>query len=120
MGSGVWRDWFRLRRHHGCFFGGGEAAPADLAAGRALIALVRVQIDLATAVFGGEQDILVDTATCASTGSEWPRASWNLRDVQGTNQPVRRSFLGQVMTRAHVRNAKDSARPFLIPARSAR
>ena len=29
--------------------------------------LVRVQIDLATAVFGGEQDITVDTATACAT-----------------------------------------------------
>ncbi|MEC7363354.1 MAG: DnaJ domain-containing protein, partial [Actinomycetota bacterium] len=89
------------------FFGGGgggrQRGPRSRAQ-RGQDALVRVQIDLATAVFGGEQDITVDTATaCATcTGSGMAEGSELETCVMckgaGEIQSVQRSFLGQVMT----------------------
>ncbi|MFM8515241.1 MAG: molecular chaperone DnaJ [Actinomycetota bacterium] len=67
-------------------------------------ALIRVQIDLATAVFGGASDITVDTAaTCAScTGTglalNSEATTCPMCKGEGEIQSVQRSFLGQVMT----------------------
>jgi molecular chaperone DnaJ len=89
------------------FFGGGgqgrQRGPRTRAR-RGQDALVRIQIDLATAVFGGERDITVDTATVCTTctgsgmseGSE-PETCVMCKGV-GEIQSVQRSFLGQVMT----------------------
>ena len=67
-------------------------------------ALVRLDIDLATAVFGADQEIVVDTAeacgTCHGDGTQ-PGTSPTTCDVckgAGEVQQVQRSFLGQVMT----------------------
>jgi molecular chaperone DnaJ len=67
-------------------------------------ALVRLDIDLADAVFGGEQELTIDTAvgcgTCHGAGTQ-PGTGTRTCDVcrgQGQVQQVQRSFLGQVMT----------------------
>lgn len=67
-------------------------------------ALVRLDLDLATAVFGGEKEIVVDTAeqcsTCHGAGTR-PGTSPTTCEVchgAGEVQQVQRSFLGQVMS----------------------
>lgn len=67
-------------------------------------ALVRLDIDLEDAVFGGEQELTIDTAvgcgTCHGAGTQ-PGTGTRTCDVcrgQGQVQSVQRSFLGQVMT----------------------
>jgi molecular chaperone DnaJ len=88
------------------FFGGngGRQRGPRTRARRGQDALVRIQIDLPTAVFGGERDITVDTATmCATcTGSGLAAGSEVETCVmckgRGEIQSVQRSFLGQVMT----------------------
>ncbi|MEO5608536.1 MAG: molecular chaperone DnaJ [Ornithinibacter sp.] len=67
-------------------------------------ALVRLDIDLGDAVFGGEKDLTIDTAvacaTCHGDGRR-PGTSTRTCDVcagRGEIQQVQRSFLGQVMT----------------------
>jgi molecular chaperone DnaJ len=67
-------------------------------------ALVRLDIDLADAVFGGQKDLTIDTAVACSTchgGGTQPGTSTRTCDVcggRGEIQQVQRSFLGQVMT----------------------
>lgn len=89
------------------FFGGGMASggrgPRSRTQ-RGQDALVRLDIDLHTAVFGGEQEIVVDTAekcrTCGGDGAQ-PSTAPVTCDVchgSGEVQQVQRSFLGQVMT----------------------
>ena len=89
------------------FFGGGQGSRGRgprTRARRGQDALVRIQIDLPTAVFGGEREITVDTATtCATcTGSGLSEGSQVETCVMckgaGEIQSVQRSFLGQVMT----------------------
>ena len=67
-------------------------------------ALVRLDIDLADAVFGAERELTVETAvvcgTCHGDGAQ-PGTSRRTCDVcggRGEIQQVQRSFLGQVMT----------------------
>lgn len=67
-------------------------------------ALVRLDLDLVDAVFGGEKELVVDTAvgcsTCLGNGTQ-PGTGTRTCDVckgQGSIQQVQRSFLGQVMT----------------------
>jgi molecular chaperone DnaJ len=67
-------------------------------------ALIRVDIDLAQAVFGAERELTMDTAvacgTCHGDGSQ-PGTGTRTCDVcggRGEIQQVQRSFLGQVMT----------------------
>ncbi|HET7477391.1 MAG TPA: molecular chaperone DnaJ [Dermatophilaceae bacterium] len=67
-------------------------------------ALIRMEIDLATAVFGGERELTIDTAvvcaTCHGDGAQ-PGTGQRTCDVcggRGEIQQVQRSFLGQVMT----------------------
>jgi molecular chaperone DnaJ len=66
--------------------------------------LVRQDIDLATAVFGGEEELVIDTAavcaTCQGEGAQ-PGTGRRVCDLcggRGETQQVQRSFLGQVMT----------------------
>ncbi|GAB3242829.1 molecular chaperone DnaJ [Kineococcus gypseus] len=67
-------------------------------------ALIRVDVDLAEAAFGGERQIQVDTAvlcptckgTCCQPGTE--PATCDICHGQGSVQRVVRSLLGQVMT----------------------
>ena len=89
------------------FFGGAGGARQRgprTRARRGQDALVRIQIDLPTAVFGGERDITVDTATsctsCAGSGladGSEPETCVMCKG-RGEIQSVQRSFLGQVMT----------------------
>lgn len=67
-------------------------------------ALVRLDIDLTTAVFGGEETLHIDTAvlceTCTGSGAQ-PDSRTRTCQVcsgRGELQQVQRSFLGQVMT----------------------
>jgi DnaJ-class molecular chaperone with C-terminal Zn finger domain len=88
------------------FFGGGGSRSRGprTRARRGQDALVRIQIDLPTAVFGGEREITVDTATTCATcagsglsdGSELETCV--MCKGAGEIQSVQRSFLGQVMT----------------------
>jgi molecular chaperone DnaJ len=66
--------------------------------------LVRVDVDLVQAVFGGERELTIETAvacgTCGGDGAQ-PGTSRRTCDVcggRGEIQQVQRSFLGQVMT----------------------
>jgi molecular chaperone DnaJ len=67
-------------------------------------ALVRLDIDLADAVFGAEKEITIDTAVACSSchgGGAQPGTSPRTCDAcggRGEIQQVQRSFLGQVMT----------------------
>lgn len=88
------------------FFGGGAShsrGPRSRVQ-RGQDALIRVDIDLPAAVFGGEQEITVDTAVTCSTcqgGGTAPGTGTRTCDVcggRGDVQQVQRSFLGQVMT----------------------
>ncbi|NLJ54682.1 MAG: molecular chaperone DnaJ [Intrasporangiaceae bacterium] len=66
--------------------------------------LVRQEIPLETAVFGGETELLIDTAvtcgTCDGGGGQpgTGRRTCDLCGGRGETQQVQRSFLGQVMT----------------------
>ncbi len=67
-------------------------------------ALVRLDIDLADAVFGAEKELIIETAvlcsTCQGDGAQ-PGSGRRTCDVcggRGEIQQVQRSFLGQVMT----------------------
>ncbi|WP_109473513.1 molecular chaperone DnaJ [Ornithinimicrobium cavernae] len=67
-------------------------------------ALVRLDIDLRTAVFGGQETVVIDTATrcatCTGSGSQ-PGTGTRVCTTcagRGEVQSVQRSFLGQVMT----------------------
>lgn len=67
-------------------------------------ALVRLDVDLRTAVFGGEETLTIDTAigctTCTGSGAQ-PGSGTRVCEVcagRGEVQQVQRSFLGQVMT----------------------
>jgi len=67
-------------------------------------ALIRLEIDLAQAVFGGEQELTMDTAvacgTCHGNGSQSGTGarSCDVCGGRGEIRQVQRSFLGQVMT----------------------
>lgn len=83
--------------------GGGQAGPRSRVQ-HGQDALVPLQIDLFTAVFGGNQELTFDTAvvceTCHGDGAR-PGTGRRTCDVckgSGQVQQVQRSFLGQVMT----------------------
>jgi len=89
------------------FFGGGaggsQRGPRSRQR-RGQDALVRLDIDLADAVFGAEKELVIETAvvcsTCHGDGAQ-PGTSRRTCDVcggRGEIQQVQRSFLGQVMT----------------------
>jgi molecular chaperone DnaJ len=87
------------------FFGGqgGQRGPVSRER-RGQDALIRLDVDLAEAVFGGERELHVDTAvvcpTCQGSCCQ-PGTSPRTCDVcggRGQVQRVARSFLGQVMT----------------------
>lgn len=88
------------------FFGGGgsRARGPRTRARRGQDALVRIQIDLQTAVFGGEREITVDTASlcepCSGSGMAEGSSPETCVMCKGAGeiQSVQRSFLGQVMT----------------------
>ncbi len=83
--------------------GGGHRGPRPRAR-RGQDALIRVQIDLADAVFGGTRDLTVDTAVLchacegAGTAPGSDPVTCVMCKGRGEVQQVQRSFLGQVMT----------------------
>lgn len=89
------------------FFGGGAPGATRGPRSRAMRGqdgLVRIDIDLTEAVFGGEADLTIDTAarcsTCDGDGAQpgTGRRTCTICDGRGEIQQVQRSFLGQVMT----------------------
>ena len=86
------------------FFGGGGQRGPRQRARRGQDALIRLQIDLADAVFGSTQDLTVDTAALCTSCSGAGTAPGSNPEVcvlckgRGEIQQVQRSFLGQVMT----------------------
>ncbi|MFK5634883.1 MULTISPECIES: molecular chaperone DnaJ [unclassified Ornithinimicrobium] len=88
------------------FFGGtaaGQRGPRSRVQ-RGHDALVRLDVELRTAVFGGEETLTLDTAivcsTCTGSGAQ-PGSGTRTCQVcagRGEVQQVQRSFLGQVMT----------------------
>lgn len=86
------------------FFGGSARRGPRNRMRRGQDALIRMQIDLPTAVFGEEREITVDTAeacmACAGAGTA-PNSDPETCPMcagRGEVQQVQRSFLGQVMT----------------------
>lgn len=84
--------------------GGGQGRGPRPRRQRGQDGLVRHDIDLATAVFGGESELVIDTAvgcgTCHGEGAQ-PGTGRRVCDLcggRGETQQVQRSFLGQVMT----------------------
>ena len=88
------------------FFGqaaGGGRGPRSRSS-RGQDGLVGLEVDLATAVFGGQEDLVIDTATvCSSCSGDGAQPGTGRRTCdtcagRGEIQQVQRSFLGQVMT----------------------
>jgi molecular chaperone DnaJ len=89
------------------FFGSGQPAQGPVPrARRGQDALVRMDVDLAEAVFGTKRELQVDTAVvCSTCTGKGARPGTDLRTCEvcqgrGHVQRVARSFLGQVMTTA--------------------
>ncbi|MFM8774233.1 MAG: molecular chaperone DnaJ [Actinomycetota bacterium] len=86
------------------FFGGGQQRGPRPRMRRGQDALIRMQVDLAEAMFGGTREIQVDTAArcnaCAGAGASpgTEPATCPMCKGRGEIQNVQRSFLGQVMT----------------------
>ena len=86
------------------FFGGGAARGPRTRTRRGQDALIRIKVDLATAVFGGNRQVTVDTAarctTCDGKGTapDTEPVTCAMCKGRGEIQQVQRSFLGQVMT----------------------
>ncbi|MBC9956898.1 molecular chaperone DnaJ [Yimella sp. cx-51] len=89
------------------FFGGGAAGGQQgprSRVQRGQDALVPLQVDLSTAVFGANEQLVFDTAirceTCTGTGARQGtgRRTCDVCHGSGHVQQVQRSFLGQVMT----------------------
>ena len=86
------------------FFGGGAARGPRTRARRGQDALIRIQITLSDAVFGGTRELTVDTAVrCSSCDAEGTAPGTTTETCpmckgRGEIQQVQRSFLGQVMT----------------------
>ncbi|MCL1898962.1 MAG: molecular chaperone DnaJ [Promicromonosporaceae bacterium] len=89
------------------FFGGGGGTSGPVPrVRRGQDSLFRLNIDLATSVFGGQEDLTIDTAvactTCTGTGCQPGTGPQTCSACGGRGhvQRVARSFLGQVMTTA--------------------
>ncbi|MGL5865845.1 MAG: molecular chaperone DnaJ [Dermatophilaceae bacterium] len=106
-GASAYGQGFSFSDVMDAFFGGGAAGgqrgPRSRRA-RGQDALVRLELELADAVFGGTKELTLDTAvacgTCRGEGMQ-PGSSMRTCDVcagRGEIQQVQRSFLGQVMT----------------------
>ncbi|MGI9197013.1 MAG: molecular chaperone DnaJ [Candidatus Nanopelagicales bacterium] len=86
------------------FFGGGQPRGPRPRMRRGQDALIRMQVDLPEAMFGGTRDIQVDTAVrCAvcsgaGTAAGTQPSTCPMCKGRGEIQNVQRSFLGQVMT----------------------
>ncbi|MFX0539314.1 molecular chaperone DnaJ [Ornithinimicrobium sp. Y1847] len=104
--SGGFGQGFSFSDIMDAFFGGtaaGARGPRSRVQ-RGHDALVRLDVDLPTAVFGGEETLTLDTAigcsTCTGSGAQ-PGSGTRTCQVcagRGEVQQVQRSFLGQVMT----------------------
>lgn len=105
--SGGFGQGFSFSDVMDAFFGqaaGGAARGPRSRQRRGQDALIRLDIDLAQAVFGAEQELTIDTAiacgTCHGDGAQ-PGTTSRSCDVcggRGEIRQVQRSFLGQVMT----------------------
>jgi molecular chaperone DnaJ len=86
------------------FFGGGGQRGPRQRSRRGQDALIRIQVDLAAAVFGGTRDLTVDTAvlchSCEGAGTAAGSTPETCPMCKGRGEilQVQRSFLGQVMT----------------------
>ncbi len=86
------------------FFGGGGQRGPRMRSRRGQDAMIRIQIDLADAVFGVARDLTVDTAVacgaCDASGLAQGSTPQTCAMCKGRGdiQQVQRSFLGQVMT----------------------
>jgi molecular chaperone DnaJ len=106
-GAGGFGQGFSFSDIMDAFFGAGAGASQRGPRSRqrrGQDALVRLDIDLADAVFGGEKELTIETAvacsTCHGDGAQ-PGTSRRTCEVcggRGEIQQVQRSFLGQVMT----------------------
>ncbi len=92
-----------MEQFFGAQAGGGGRGPRSRRS-RGQDGLVGLEVDLATAVFGGQEDLTIDTATacvaCHGDGAQ-PGTGRRTCDTcagRGEIQQVQRSFLGQVMT----------------------
>lgn len=103
-GGGGFSQGFDFGDIMDAFFGGGGQRGPRTRSRRGQDAMIRIQIDLAAAVFGETKDITVDTAArCAScdgqgTASDSEAVTCVMCKGRGEVQQVQRSFLGQVMT----------------------
>lgn len=104
-GRGGFQGGFDFGDIMNAFFGGGSQRRGPRSrVRRGQDALIRVNVDLATAVFGGNQDLTVDTAavcdTCTGTGlaAHSEETTCPMCKGQGELQSMQRSFLGNVMT----------------------
>ncbi len=104
-GRGGFQGGFDFGDIMNAFFGGGSGRRGPRSrVRRGQDALIRVNVDLATAVFGGTQELTVDTAavcdTCTGTGlaAHSEETTCPMCKGQGELQSVQRSFLGNVMT----------------------
>jgi molecular chaperone DnaJ len=106
-GDGGFGQGFTFSDVMDAFFGGGGGAAARGPRSRqqrGQDALVRLDIDLSAAVFGSDEELVVDTAaacgTCGGSGAQpgTGTSTCNVCDGRGEVQTVQRSFLGQVMT----------------------
>lgn len=92
-----------MEQFFGAQAGGGGRGPRSRRS-RGQDGLVGLEIDLATAVFGGQEDLTIDTATaCAACDGDGAQPGTGRRTCdtcagRGEIQQVQRSFLGQVMT----------------------
>ncbi|MDO5630145.1 MAG: molecular chaperone DnaJ, partial [Mobilicoccus sp.] len=105
--SGAYGQGFSFSDIMDAFFGGAGAGAARgprSRVQRGQDALIRLDIDLATAVFGGDKELTLDTAVVCETchgGGQQPGTGTRTCDVcsgRGEIQQVQRSLLGQVMT----------------------
>lgn len=86
------------------FFGGGTPRGPRTRQRRGQDALIRIEVELKEAMFGGKRDITVDTAArceaCAGAGAApgTEPTTCPMCRGRGEIQQVQRSFLGQVMT----------------------
>ena len=105
-GEGGFGQGFTFSDVMDAFFGAGAATSRGPRSRqqRGQDALVRLDIDLSSAVFGSDEELVVDTAaacgTCGGSGAQpgTGTSSCNVCNGRGEVQTVQRSFLGQVMT----------------------
>ncbi len=103
-GSGGYGATFDFGDLMDAFFGGGRSRGPRPRMHRGQDALIRMQVDLAEAMFGGTREFQVDTAVrcgaCAGAGTapDTQLAVCPMCKGNGEIQNVQRSFLGQVMT----------------------